>query len=66
MHDEMSPAVVRIFSAEGEGYMVGMGFLISPRYIISCAHVVADALNISQKTVEMPTSPVYTHEGHNW
>lgn len=49
-------SVVRIYSNSGK--VVGAGFLVSPKYILTCAHVVADALGIARNTVEMPNAEV--------
>jgi hypothetical protein len=38
---------------------VGAGFLVSARHIITCAHVIAEALNIPQDTPDKPTERIY-------
>ncbi|MCP4352922.1 MAG: hypothetical protein GY795_46320 [Desulfobacterales bacterium] len=38
---------------------VGAGFLVAPHHIITCTHVIADALNIRRDTVEPPESTVF-------
>lgn len=38
---------------------VGAGFLVSPRHILTCAHVVAEALAIPASTPDKPTTPIY-------
>lgn len=38
---------------------VGAGFLVSTHHVITCAHVIAEALNIPQDTPEKPTQPIY-------
>jgi hypothetical protein len=45
-------AIARIFSFSGS--IVGLGFLISRNWIMTCAHVVADAVGISR---DEPTPP---------
>ncbi len=45
-------SVVRIYSNSDR--VVGAGFLVSQKYIFTCAHVVAEALGIARNTVEMP------------
>ncbi len=49
--------IVRIFDLHEE--IVGAGCLIMNQYILTCAHVVADALNIPHNTVEVPTSKIF-------
>ncbi|HBL12341.1 MAG TPA: serine protease [Cyanobacteria bacterium UBA11162] len=46
-------SVIRIFHANG--VVVGAGFLVSPQYVLTCAHVVAEALCIPSNTIEVPT-----------
>ncbi|MBN3924745.1 tetratricopeptide repeat-containing serine protease family protein [Nostoc sp. NMS4] len=50
-------AIVRI--RKSNGVVVGAGFLVSQNYVITCAHVVADALEISWDTQKRPTEVVY-------
>jgi hypothetical protein len=45
-------AIVRIHDADGD--VVGTGFLVGDRYILTCAHVVAYALDIPEDTTEPP------------
>ncbi|MEG4320631.1 MULTISPECIES: trypsin-like peptidase domain-containing protein [unclassified Microcoleus] len=49
-------AIARIYHANGA--VVGAGFLVSDRYLITCAHVVAAALSIAQNTQEQPTGTI--------
>ncbi len=42
---------MRIYSNKGN--VSGAGFLVSEKQILSCAHVVADALRIKRITTEM-------------
>jgi hypothetical protein len=37
----------------------GAGFLVSSKYVITCAHVIADALNISRDKSEAPSEAIY-------
>ncbi|HAG84204.1 MAG TPA: serine protease [Cyanobacteria bacterium UBA12227] len=46
-------SIVRIFHANG--LVVGAGFLVSPQYVLTCAHVVAQALCIPENSIEVPT-----------
>ncbi|MBR8835877.1 MAG: trypsin-like peptidase domain-containing protein [Stigonema ocellatum SAG 48.90 = DSM 106950] len=40
------------------GVVVGAGFLVSPQCVITCAHVVTEALGIPQNTTQAPTSSI--------
>lgn len=54
------PALVRILVDDQDPRQtVGAGFLISPHHIVTCAHVIAEALAISQNTPDKPTQPIY-------
>jgi GUN4-like/Trypsin-like peptidase domain len=46
-------AIARLHHASGS--VVGVGFLVSDRYLLTCAHVVTSALGIPQNTQEMPS-----------
>jgi len=53
-------AIARIFHANGA--VVGAGFLVSGRshsYILTCAHVVTQALSLPRDTVDLPRGNVY-------
>jgi AAA-like domain/Trypsin-like peptidase domain len=52
----LESSLVRIYSNRGS--VIGAGFLVSQKRILTCAHVVADALGIDRKTVEMPDQKV--------
>lgn len=52
----LEPSVVRIYSNSSK--VVGAGFLVSQKHILSCAHVVAEALGLPRETVEMPDAEV--------
>jgi hypothetical protein len=45
--------IIRISHANG--FVVGAGFLVSPNYVLTCAHLVAQALTISPNTPDVPT-----------
>ncbi len=47
---------VCILSAEQN--IIGLGFLVSSKHVVTCAHVVADALGISGKANELPNAEV--------
>ncbi|MEI6444981.1 MAG: AAA-like domain-containing protein [Nostocales cyanobacterium ELA583] len=56
MATPLESSVVRIYSNSGK--VVGAGFLVSQKYILTCAHVVADALGIARNTAEMPNAEI--------
>ncbi len=41
------------------GHSVGIGFLVSSRHILTCAHVVTDTLGIDRYTPELPAENIY-------
>lgn len=49
-------AIARIYHANGA--VVGAGFLVSDRHLLTCAHVVAAALSIAQNAQEKPTGSI--------
>jgi WD40 repeat protein/energy-coupling factor transporter ATP-binding protein EcfA2 len=49
-------SIVRIYSNSNK--VIGAGFLVSQKYIITCAHVVADALGLPRKTTQMPDAEI--------
>ncbi|MGI2904522.1 AAA-like domain-containing protein [Tolypothrix sp. VBCCA 56010] len=56
MSQELELSVVRIYSNTGN--VIGSGFLVSDKYILTCSHVVALALQIPAGTSEMPTGTI--------
>lgn len=52
----LESSVIRIYSNSGK--VVGAGFLVSLKRILTCAHVVADALGLPRKTAEMPDAEI--------
>jgi len=56
MSDRFKTAIVRLLTTE-QG-VIGTGFFVGNRYILTCAHVVNDALRIADTTDEMPTAIV--------
>ena len=44
---------------KSNGAVVGAGFLVSKKHVLTCAHVVADALGIARDTQDIPTEDVY-------
>lgn len=51
-----SSYIVRIYSNSGR--VIGAGFLVSQKYILTCAHVVADALGLPRDTAQMPDAEI--------
>ena len=56
MSEGLESAIARIYNQKGG--IVGTGFLVSEQYLLTCAHVVADALGLDRYTVEKPQEPV--------
>jgi energy-coupling factor transporter ATP-binding protein EcfA2 len=52
----LDSSIVRIYSNGGK--VIGAGFLVSQKYILTCAHVVADALGLSRTTAQMPDAEI--------
>jgi hypothetical protein len=52
----LEPSIVRIYSNSSK--VVGAGFLVSQKHILTCAHVVADALGLPRETVEIPDAEI--------
>ncbi|MCA1990847.1 MAG: trypsin-like peptidase domain-containing protein [Coleofasciculus sp. S288] len=48
----LESSVVRIYSKSGK--VVGAGFLVSSKHVLTCAHVVTDALGIPRTTQQQP------------
>lgn len=58
--DPLARALVRILAApERPPRPVGAGFLIGPNRVLTCAHVIADALDIPRDTQTRPDAPVW-------
>jgi len=56
----LNNALVRILADDREPRQpVGAGFLVSARHILTCAHVVEDALRIPNHKSEQPAEPVF-------
>jgi tetratricopeptide (TPR) repeat protein len=56
MGHPLDASIVRIFGADDS--IAGCGFLVSKSHLLTCAHVVAQALHIPQDTEEMPTATI--------
>jgi len=57
MTDQLTASIVRIFSASET--IAGTGFLVAERQVLTCAHVVAQALGLSHDTPDMPQAKVH-------
>jgi hypothetical protein len=51
--DSLKAAIARIYHKNGIT-VVGAGFLVGDRYLLTCAHVIAEALGILSNTEELP------------
>ncbi|WP_293083783.1 trypsin-like peptidase domain-containing protein [Moorena sp. SIO3H5] len=47
-------SIARIY--HGDGSVIGSGFLVSGEYVLTCAHVITETLNLPENTKEMPSS----------
>jgi AAA-like domain/Trypsin-like peptidase domain len=56
MPQPLEAFIVRIYSNSDK--VIGAGFLVSENRILTCAHVVADALGMARNTCEMPDQEV--------
>src|SRR5258708_6700640 len=56
MIDHFQAAIVRIYTADGK--IVGTGFLVGERHILTCAHNVQGALGLIGSQIEMPQEPI--------
>lgn len=54
--DSFKSAIARIYSKNGT--VVGAGFLVSPSWLITCAHVVTSALGLPQNVSESPRETI--------
>ncbi|MFI0479567.1 trypsin-like peptidase domain-containing protein [Actinomadura sp. 9N215] len=52
----LHPSIARIHSERGA--VIGTGFLVGPRHVLTCAHVVAAALGASDRAAEAPDGPI--------
>lgn len=54
--NNLEPSIVRIYSATGK--VQGAAFRISDKHLLTCAHVVGQALGIARITKEMPLAEI--------
>jgi WD40 repeat protein len=54
--DQLTASIVRLFTSGGA--VAGAGFLVSQRHVLTCGHVVAQALGIPQDSPDPPTGQV--------
>src|SRR5215469_12493763 len=57
MNERLRKSIVRIFNTGGA--VVGVGFLASEKRLFTCAHVVADALDLPRNTQQAPTGAIH-------
>jgi hypothetical protein len=57
MTKQLITSTVRIFATNGA--VIGAGFLVSNRHILTCAHVVAQALDLPTDTKIAPATPIH-------
>ena len=51
---ELRASIVRIFSKDNSEDVVGAGFIVGEKWIVTCAHVAKSALNITKDIPEKP------------
>ena len=56
MQESLEASLVRIHTADGR--VVGAGFLVGERHILTCAHVVAGTLGLADDALDSPSSTV--------
>jgi hypothetical protein len=56
MPESLEASLVRICTANGR--VVGAGFLVGERHILTCAHVIAHALGLADNALDPPSSTV--------
>jgi hypothetical protein len=56
VQESLEASLVRIRTADGG--VIGAGFLVGERHILTCAHVVAGALGLADDTPDKPQAPV--------
>ena len=57
MSISLESSLVRIRTHEN--VVVGAGFLITEKRVLTCAHIIAQALSIPQNTSEIPSQEVF-------
>lgn len=57
MNEQLRASIVRIYNWNDR--VVGAGFLVTDREILTCAHVAAQALDISEETPENPVGEIH-------
>ncbi len=56
MLESFEASLVRIYTADG--HVVGAGFLVGERHILTCAHVIVQALGLADDTLDSTSSTV--------
>ena len=57
MIESFESAIVRVYASDGT--FVGAGFLVTDRHVLTCAHVVASALGLSEDTPALPQAGLH-------
>src|SRR5690348_15083657 len=52
MKGSFETSIVRIWARDG--YVVGAGFLVGARHVLTCAHVIAQALHLAHDSANQP------------
>ena len=56
MQESLNASIVRIRTADGR--VIGAGFLVSQRHILTCAHVISQALNLPDTPADPPQEAI--------
>ena len=56
MQESLEASLVRIHTADG--HVVGAGFVVGERHILTCAHVISQALGLTTAAVDLPQAAV--------
>lgn len=59
MVSKLEQSIVRIRSSKDSQFIVGAGFQIEERWILTCAHVIAHAIGAAKGIKEIPTAEVF-------
>ena len=57
MTTSLNPSIARIRTADN--HVVGAGFLVGQRQVLTCAHVIDDALGRPRNTPAMPQADIH-------
>src|SRR2546429_8091855 len=57
MNTSLDPSLVRIWTADG--VVVGAGFLVGKRQVLTCAHVITQALGLADHPINPPQAVIF-------